>query len=141
MRVKILAVGLVAAGAVLAGGSFLTARADALNPTFHIHEESYGSRTGTATCTGHNNNTGNAEVINGTSKVRYKANGNGTLQVLGGSLCCNRDDSACSPKFVGQWAEDLGSEWTSSRSWVAKHNCPGSSRPFAHYPKCIVADP
>ena len=140
MKAKILLMALASAGAVFAGASFLTARAESLAPGFHVHPKEFGDFL-TATCHGHSSMTGSVEAGGSSGKVRYKANGSGSLQVLGGSMCCPTDFSLCGIKYVGQVGEDIGNnDWTSSRTFTSwKVNCL-SGAPNAVFPMCSVAD-
>lgn len=138
MKTRLSLIALGAACATAAGGSFLTARAETLHPAFHQHTAKHAtSYNQTVTCLGHvADETGNARAGFGNGTLQYRANGSGTIQVLGGSWCTTENDNFTSGTF--NWA--LSSQWTSSRSYISVTRCTAGQTPFATFAACKVAD-
>lgn len=151
MKISVLMMTFLAACAVIAGGSFLTAKADTLEPGMHIDPEGAvaSSKNGLTACYGAHQpvNMGKAKAGQGDAKVYYKVHGNGTttLQVLGGAYCCPTN-ALCGGVF--RWAGTIpvsSNKWTSSGSlndalhFTSATICSGAS-PFAVYAACRVAE-
>jgi hypothetical protein len=139
MKQRILTTGLIAALAIVAGGTVLTTRADTRISSLTIHAVSRSPSTagGVATCFGGtgSGNTGLAWATGATGLVAYEAgSGSNTLQVLGGASCAPGPNWASGSPF---WA--ASNQWTSSRTAVTAHVCVGSL-PFSKFAFCEVAD-